>query len=78
MAFNRYDSSDFYESTKQNPTLTLPEHLERREEKGKDIGKLIQFHKAQGTLATVTSVQPLGRFEQRDIPSGARITHIAF
>ena len=27
-----------------------------------DIGKLVQFHKEQGTLATVTSVQPPGRF----------------
>ena len=32
-----------------------------------DIGKLVQFHKAQGTLATVTSVQPLGRFGALDI-----------
>ena len=35
-----------------------------------DIGKLIQFHKAQGTLATVTSVQPLGRFGALDITHG--------
>ena len=35
-----------------------------------DIGKLIQFHKAQGTLATVTSVQPLGRFGALDIAHG--------
>lgn len=27
-----------------------------------DIGKLIEFHRTQGTLATVTSVQPPGRF----------------
>jgi glucose-1-phosphate cytidylyltransferase len=27
-----------------------------------DIGKLIAFHRAQGTIATVTAVQPLGRF----------------
>lgn len=38
-----------------------------------DIGKLIQFHKAQGTLVTVTSVQPSGRFGALDIAHG-RIT----
>ena len=27
-----------------------------------DIGKLVEFHKAHGRLATVTAVQPLGRF----------------
>jgi glucose-1-phosphate cytidylyltransferase len=32
-----------------------------------DIAKLIQFHKAQGTLATVTSVKPPGRFGALDI-----------
>lgn len=35
-----------------------------------DIGKLIQFHEAQGTLATVTSVQPPGRFGALDIEHG--------
>ena len=35
-----------------------------------NIKKLIQFHKAQGTLATVTSVQPPGRFGTLDIASG--------
>lgn len=35
-----------------------------------DIGKLIQFHKAQSTLATVTSVQPPGRFGALDIAHG--------
>jgi len=35
-----------------------------------DIGKLIQFHKSQGTLATVTSVQPPGRFGTLDIAQG--------
>ena len=38
-----------------------------------DIRKLIQFHKEQGTLATVTSVQPSGRFGALDIAHG-RIT----
>jgi glucose-1-phosphate cytidylyltransferase len=27
-----------------------------------DVGKLVAFHRAQGTLATVTAVQPPGRF----------------
>jgi glucose-1-phosphate cytidylyltransferase len=27
-----------------------------------DIGKLVEFHRAEGTIATVTSVQPAGRF----------------
>lgn len=35
-----------------------------------DIGKLIQFHETQGTLATVTSVQPPGRFGALDIEHG--------
>lgn len=35
-----------------------------------DVGKLIEFHKAQGTLATVTSVQPPGRFGALDIVHG--------
>lgn len=35
-----------------------------------DIGKLIQFHKSQGTLATVTSVQPPGRFGSLNIAHG--------
>jgi glucose-1-phosphate cytidylyltransferase len=35
-----------------------------------DIGKLIKFHKSQGTLATVTSVQPPGRFGALDIENG--------
>jgi glucose-1-phosphate cytidylyltransferase len=32
-----------------------------------DIKKLISFHKTQGTLATVTAVQPPGRFGSLDI-----------
>jgi glucose-1-phosphate cytidylyltransferase len=35
-----------------------------------DIGKLIKFHKSQGTLATVTSVKPPGRFGALDIANG--------
>ncbi|MBI2725906.1 MAG: glucose-1-phosphate cytidylyltransferase [Polaromonas sp.] len=35
-----------------------------------DVGKLIKFHKEQGTLATVTSVQPPGRFGALDIAHG--------
>jgi len=35
-----------------------------------DIGKLVQFHKEQGTLATVTSVQPPGRFGTLNITHG--------
>ncbi|MDF3031234.1 MAG: rfbF [Moraxellaceae bacterium] len=35
-----------------------------------DIGKLVEFHKAQGTLATVTSVQPPGRFGALDLQQG--------
>jgi glucose-1-phosphate cytidylyltransferase len=35
-----------------------------------NIKELIKFHKAQGTLATVTSVQPPGRFGALDIAHG--------
>ena len=35
-----------------------------------DIRKLVEFHKLQGTLATVTSVQPPGRFGALDITQG--------
>lgn len=35
-----------------------------------DVSKLIRFHKSQGTLATVTSVQPPGRFGALDINNG--------
>ena len=35
-----------------------------------NIKKLMKFHKAQGTLATVTSVQPPGRFGSLDITHG--------
>ncbi|ATX82977.1 glucose-1-phosphate cytidylyltransferase [Mariprofundus ferrinatatus] len=39
-----------------------------------DIRKLIDFHNAQGLLATVTAVQPPGRFGSLEI-SGDRINH---
>jgi glucose-1-phosphate cytidylyltransferase len=35
-----------------------------------NIKELVKFHKAQGTLATVTSVQPPGRFGALDIAHG--------
>jgi glucose-1-phosphate cytidylyltransferase len=38
-----------------------------------DVGALIQFHKAQGRAATLTAVQPAGRFGALDI-EGQRIT----
>ncbi|MDN3921591.1 glucose-1-phosphate cytidylyltransferase [Roseateles violae] len=41
-----------------------------------DIGGLIAFHKAQGRQATVTAVQPPGRFGALDI-EGHRITRFA-
>ncbi len=38
-----------------------------------DVGKLVKFHKAQKRMATVTAVQPPGRFGAMDI-EGKRIT----
>jgi glucose-1-phosphate cytidylyltransferase len=38
-----------------------------------DIGALVGFHRAQGTLATVTGVQPPGRFGAIEL-DGARAT----
>ena len=35
-----------------------------------DIRKLIEFHRSKGTLATVTSVQPPGRFGLMDLTHG--------
>ena len=32
-----------------------------------DIGKLLEFHRAHGKLATITAVQPLGRFGALEI-----------
>ena len=34
-----------------------------------DIGRLVSFHKAHGRLATITAVQPSGRFGALDIDS---------
>jgi glucose-1-phosphate cytidylyltransferase len=39
-----------------------------------DIAALIAFHRAQGALATVTAVQPPGRFGALDM-DGERVTH---
>ena len=39
-----------------------------------DLTKLVAFHREQGTLATVTSVQPPGRFGALDV-HGDRVTH---
>ncbi|MES2919214.1 MAG: glucose-1-phosphate cytidylyltransferase [Pseudomonadota bacterium] len=35
-----------------------------------DVGQLIEFHRSQGSLATVTSVQPPGRFGALDLQQG--------
>jgi len=35
-----------------------------------DIGKLVEYHKSHGKLATVTSVQPSGRFGALDLTNG--------
>jgi glucose-1-phosphate cytidylyltransferase len=39
-----------------------------------DIGALLDFHRAEGTLATVTAVQPPGRFGALDV-HGNRVRH---
>lgn len=36
-----------------------------------DIGKLLDFHKGHGKVATVTAVQPVGRFGALDIKEGS-------
>ena len=41
-----------------------------------DIGALVDFHRSQGTLATVTAVQPPGRFGALEI-DGRRVTGFA-
>jgi glucose-1-phosphate cytidylyltransferase len=41
-----------------------------------DIGGLVSFHREQGTLATVTAVQPSGRFGSMRI-DGSRVTEFA-
>src|SRR5439155_11059900 len=38
-----------------------------------DIGRLVSFHRDQGTIATVTAVQPSGRFGSMRI-DGTRVT----
>jgi glucose-1-phosphate cytidylyltransferase len=39
-----------------------------------DLSALVEFHQAEGTLATVTAVQPPGRFGALDV-HGDRVTH---
>jgi len=34
-----------------------------------DVGRLVRFHREQGTLATLTAVQPAGRFGVFDLPA---------
>ena len=41
-----------------------------------DIGALVQFHQRHGKLATVTAVQPVGRFGLLDIGVGGRVNDI--
>jgi glucose-1-phosphate cytidylyltransferase len=38
-----------------------------------NIGKLVEFHKAHGRLATVTSTQPIGRFGALDVGEDEKI-----
>ena len=38
-----------------------------------NIGKLVEFHKAHGRLATVTSTQPIGRFGALDVGDDEKI-----
>ena len=41
-----------------------------------DIGKLLAYHRAQGSLATLTAVQPPGRFGAFNLAEGqTRVTH---
>lgn len=39
-----------------------------------DVQKLLEFHRSHGKLATVTAVQPVGRFGALDITEEARVT----
>lgn len=39
-----------------------------------DIGKLLAFHKSHGKIATITAVQPSGRFGTLDIAADSRIS----
>jgi glucose-1-phosphate cytidylyltransferase len=40
-----------------------------------DISKLVAFHKAHGKIATVTAVQPEGRFGSMEIVEGGQVDH---
>ncbi len=42
-----------------------------------DIGKLIEFHKQEGRLATVTAVQPVGRYGALEIAADLSVTNFA-
>lgn len=40
-----------------------------------DVGALLDFHAASGSLATLTAVQPTSRFGLMDIDDSGRVTH---
>jgi glucose-1-phosphate cytidylyltransferase len=42
-----------------------------------DLSKLLEFHKSQGKLATITAVQPSGRFGALDIKDDGTISNFA-
>jgi glucose-1-phosphate cytidylyltransferase len=42
-----------------------------------DIGRLVEFHRAHGKLATVTAVQPLGRFGSLEIDDDETVGGVA-
>src|SRR5204862_2021858 len=42
-----------------------------------DIGRLLEFHKSHGRLATVTTVPPMSRFGIVDINSESEVLHFA-
>ena len=42
-----------------------------------DVGALVEYHRRQGTIATVTGVQPPGRFGALEIGGGQRVTGFA-
>ena len=41
-----------------------------------DLGNLLEFHRSHGKLATVTAVQPLGRFGSLDIDDDATVGEV--
>jgi len=42
-----------------------------------DIGRLVEFHRAHGKLATITAVQPLGRFGSLEIDDDETVGGVA-